>query len=665
MADIMNDETVGKFKKSWFLNAKVPAEDDLQEHYDDDEERNYGRVYSDCYGNIIRTYTDSIEGFILLGCKDLDFAICKLELEKDGTLSCDTEDICVMKVFEDDNGWRCDDGWCNNDFISDEKGNITECFLEFAGTQKDGNYSSTGKYFHVPYTDLDSEAFRNGEVVLTKEAEEKWKKILLGEMPANHKTENQAKLWAGTPTDYFVTINEKRTLREVPLYTDSEGLYIQGDALESLKVMKERKFYIYSEVFQGFVKYFSQIKPSPEAWLQGKPQGWLLGRGSCDIISKRKKGEASSGNVDTLDALLQKKNLKIKKIEETKNIFKVLGIFNQNTFHSNILAWLLHYQDKDTGHGFQDTFLKLILKEFKIPFAEAEMGKNNPELWTSFAIYRDVPIEDEECKGVIDILCISEEQKFILCIKPCTDECSNQFSCYADFIEKHFCTEKGFEALFVYLTPVGDMPADSRWKALSYDFIHHIIKDYAIEANPRLAADDVYHVISSYHYILSEMTSQSYGICRFFRNAFNSDIKEKLKKDFPSMEMKARSWSNILFSDSSLKEFVRNEISGGTDLFFIAIRLESYEQAHGVLTCVLTFTNHAANAAEGSAFRKKFNPKNVPFNRFDAIRIEERLLNNGESFDDFQKDEKCHERLYAVVKTLLSKMKEEIAARGL
>ena len=27
----MNDETIGDFKKSWFLNAKVPSEDDLYE----------------------------------------------------------------------------------------------------------------------------------------------------------------------------------------------------------------------------------------------------------------------------------------------------------------------------------------------------------------------------------------------------------------------------------------------------------------------------------------------------------------------------------------------------------------------------------------------------------------------------------------------------------
>ena len=103
------------------------------------------------------------------------------------------------------------------------------------------------------------------------------------------------------------TINEKGKNRDVALYTDSDGLYIKGDSLEALKVMSEEKFYI--QTASGLAKDFSQIKPSPESWLIGKPKGYSMEAGFCDIVSKRKKGEDSDGNFDgninKLDELLQ------------------------------------------------------------------------------------------------------------------------------------------------------------------------------------------------------------------------------------------------------------------------------------------------------------------------------------------------------------------------
>lgn len=71
--------------------------------------------------------------------------------------------------------------------------------------------------------------------------------------------------------------------------------------------MSEEKFYI--QTANGFAKEFSEIKPSPETWLTGKPKGYSMEAGFCDIVSKRKKGEDSDGNFDgninKLDELLQ------------------------------------------------------------------------------------------------------------------------------------------------------------------------------------------------------------------------------------------------------------------------------------------------------------------------------------------------------------------------
>ena len=295
MTDIMNDETIGDFKKSWFLNAKVPSEDDLYERTEGVEE--WSDLQFDDYDNIVQTHWDGSSDIkTLVGCRNLDFTICHIEL-KEGKLVVDPENAHLCrKLSEYDDGWQV---YCCDEELLDYNGNITEELSEFDHVEDNWVY-------RIPYTDLDTNAYRNGEIVLTKEAEQKWKKILSGELEQPHYG-RAASQQTGTLTDYFVTINEKGKNRDVALYTDSDGLYIKGDSLEALKVMSEEKFYI--QTASGLAKDFSQIKPSPESWLIGKPKGYSMEAGFCDIVSKRKKGEDSDGNFDgninKLDELLQ------------------------------------------------------------------------------------------------------------------------------------------------------------------------------------------------------------------------------------------------------------------------------------------------------------------------------------------------------------------------
>ena len=37
--------------------------------------------------------------------------------------------------------------------------------------------------------------------------------------------------------------------------------------------------------------------------------------------------------------------------------------------------------------------------------------------WKSFTVYREFPVENDEKKGFIDIFCISEEKKCIICFE--------------------------------------------------------------------------------------------------------------------------------------------------------------------------------------------------------------------------------------------------------
>lgn len=328
-----------QWKKSWFLNGNIPKGDEWSTHKKD------GGFYSDIEvdsrsrgGNIIQTFKDGSSCRIyLLGCTKLDFVICFMELS-DGELDVDTVFTeYLIKYSKNEKGWYTDD---YHEKLLDKNGKKIEDLIDF-------DHGSDDDLFRVPYTDLDINALANGEIVLTKEAEEKWKKILSGEIPATQTTETQmsviqttatqptetqtadtqiadtqtaesqaaatqmtatqTKPQAGTLTDYFVMIKENGYTLDIPLYADAEGLYIKGGALESLKGMNETKCYL--QTASGFVKDISQIKPSPETQLAGSQQGHLLTSGSCSIVSIRKKGEDENGNFDAdtdiLDELLQ------------------------------------------------------------------------------------------------------------------------------------------------------------------------------------------------------------------------------------------------------------------------------------------------------------------------------------------------------------------------
>lgn len=312
MADIMNEEKVCSqnwiYYKSWFLNARFPSEEKLNAHTSGKwEEWDEAKLVDDCTeANIIQTYWDgSCLTTYLLGCDGLDFAICHMELE-DGNLEIDS-DIEPLKWNEGDEGWYLHE---YNEKLLDCNGNETERLYDF-------DHVENNDVFRVPFEDLDAEAYRNGKVVLTKEAEEKWKKILRGKLPrpvygipvgedvVEEDEEDDASQQEGTLIDYFVTINENGVNRDVALYLDSKGLYIKGSAIETLKATDEGKWYI--QTSSGFAKDFSQIEPSPKTYLQSKE--WSLEQGTCDIVSKRKKGEDSKGSfnpdLNTLDDLLQ------------------------------------------------------------------------------------------------------------------------------------------------------------------------------------------------------------------------------------------------------------------------------------------------------------------------------------------------------------------------
>ena len=99
----------------------------------------------------------------------------------------------------------------------------------------------------------------------------------------------------------------------------------------------------------------------------------------------------------------------MRKITETKNIFKVLDIGHLENYHSNMLAWLF---DVKGGHHAGSVYFRNIVSRFS-----KEMYDLVDMEWELFNVYREFPVENDEKKGFIDIFCISEEKKCIICFE--------------------------------------------------------------------------------------------------------------------------------------------------------------------------------------------------------------------------------------------------------
>ena len=349
----------------------------------------------------------------------------------------------------------------------------------------------------------------------------------------------------------------------------------------------------------------------------------------------------------------------MRKITETKNIFKVLDIGHLENYHSNMLAWLLNVNG---GHHIGSTYFRNLVSGPIQKKSQKEMEETVDMEWESFDVYREFPVENDEKKGFIDIFCISEEKKCVICIenKVESSEHSNQLQRYADFVEQEYC-EKGYKALFMYFTPTGETPSDARWIKKNYRDLY----DITCTAIRNIVDDKIKGIAEDYRDILLG----TFATARDFKDCITRANESVVCKDFPDLECVKVTAMNALYKDTSLTSFAPADsadgFTGTNDLCYICIKMEKAQYEKGTLACVLTFTNHPKNLEEGSAFRKTFSPVNLGFRWYDAIEIEEKLLNDGELLKDFFMSKDGNERFATVVKSLLSKMKEEIKAKAL
>jgi len=148
------------------------------------------------------------------------------------------------------------------------------------------------------------------------------------------------------------------------------------------------------------------------------------------------------------------------------NIFNILKISQTEIRHSNVLSWLLNPNE---NHGFNDS----VLRGF-IQYVVNAFGESIDVFDILLMDYHDFTIL-REWKN-IDILALSEEEKFILCIenKIFSGEHSNQLARYRAIVEDTF---PEYKKKYIFLSPDGlESSEPDFWCSMGYQDVLDIIE---------------------------------------------------------------------------------------------------------------------------------------------------------------------------------------------
>lgn len=149
------------------------------------------------------------------------------------------------------------------------------------------------------------------------------------------------------------------------------------------------------------------------------------------------------------------------------NLFDILRITRTEIRHSNMLSWLLNPNE---NHGLGDSIIRGFIQYVATTFPE-DMDVFDTLLMDchDFAIQREW--------HNIDILAVSLNEKFVLCIENKIDsgEHDNQLNRYRKMVED---TYPDFKKMYVYLSPEGIEASDpDYWCSMSYQDVLGIIEN--------------------------------------------------------------------------------------------------------------------------------------------------------------------------------------------
>ena len=193
--------------------------------------------------------------------------------------------------------------------------------------------------------------------------------------------------------------------------------------------------------------------------------------------------------------------------------------------------------------------------------------------------------------------------------------------------------------MFIYLTPNGEIPSDSRWNILKYSNIRDITDEHLqyMESFPFNFDSKIIEFIRDYKNLLSYVIVSELN----FQNRIKSFNSEFLEKDFPDLEVAKITPYNVLYRDKSLTQFASSNTSSGylnnTDLCYICVKSESEQREKGTIEAALVFTNHPDNLASGSAFRKAFPEAGEKFRWYTVLELKNNCLLKTRHFKQYQK----------------------------
>lgn len=167
------------------------------------------------------------------------------------------------------------------------------------------------------------------------------------------------------------------------------------------------------------------------------------------------------------------------------NLFDILKITRTEIRHSNMLSWLLNPNE---NHGLSDSIIRGFIQYVATTFPE-DMDVFDTLLMDC----HDFSIQREWHN--IDILAVSSNEKFVLCIenKIDSEEHDNQLNRYRKIVED---TYTDYGKMYVYLSPEGVEASDpDYWCSMSYQDVLGIIENARMKVN---LLPDVELLISNY-----------------------------------------------------------------------------------------------------------------------------------------------------------------------
>lgn len=147
------------------------------------------------------------------------------------------------------------------------------------------------------------------------------------------------------------------------------------------------------------------------------------------------------------------------------NLFDILRITRTEIRHSNMLSWLLNPNE---NHGLGDSIIRGVIQYVVTSFGEST------DVFSTLLMDCYGFIVQREWHN-IDVLAVSAEEKFVLCIENKIDsgEHSNQLGRYRSTVEENY---SGYRKMYVFLSPYGvESSEPDYWCPMGYPDILDII----------------------------------------------------------------------------------------------------------------------------------------------------------------------------------------------